>query len=237
MIISVEGLDGVGKSSLVTKLSQTMQIPVIEKPIKFLLELTPRQSENIKEKIYGKYSADIQAMYYLLGYLSALEDGEKKDYIFDRGFLSTYYFSCCEENAKLFDFFANEYGFPEVTILLYATKDTRVKRIQSRNKKDKDLNKSRIYMDDYEKFFDAIQRYNIPHIAINTEHITQEETCDLVLNILNLWRQGEEYKDFVLNTYRIDKLSQNGKISYLEQKEILKNAFRNPEKAVERVKK
>ena len=86
MLISVEGLDGVGKSYLVDNISKKLQMPIIVKPIKSILELNPYQANKIKEKIYSKYSSNVQSLYYLLGYLSALEDGKKHDYIFDRGF-------------------------------------------------------------------------------------------------------------------------------------------------------
>ena len=90
MLISIEGLDGVGKSTLTSVLSSELKMPIISKPIKSLLELTPDQSKNITNKIYGNYSKNLQAMYYLLGYLSALEDGKNGSYILDRGFISTY---------------------------------------------------------------------------------------------------------------------------------------------------
>ncbi len=95
MLISVEGLDSVGKSSLVESIFKELQMPIISNPIKSMLELNSSQANKIKETIYGKYSSNVQAMYYLLGYLGTLEDGKKYDYIFDRVFLSTYYFSYC----------------------------------------------------------------------------------------------------------------------------------------------
>lgn len=232
MLISIEGLDGVGKSSLVTTLSQSTQFTVIEKPIKSLLELTPNQSNHIKEKIYGNYSSNIQAMYYLLGYLSALEDGNNQNYILDRGFLSTYYFSFCQENSELFDFFAYNYGFPDLTIVLYASINERINRIYGRNNIDKDLKKKRIYTDNYEKYLEAIHKYNIPHIAINTEKFTKEEVSKLVIKILNLWMQDGEYRNKILDIFHIDNLEQFECLNYLAVEKKLTNTFNNSKKYV-----
>ena len=232
MLISVEGLDGVGKSSLVDSISKELQMPIIAKPIKSILELSPFQANKIKGKIYSEYSSNVQAMYYLLGYLSALEDGKKYDYIFDRGFLSTYYFSYCNENSHLFDFFAHEYGFPDLTILLYASIEKRIQRIEMRDNQDKDLQKNRIYVDNYEKMFEAISKYNIPYIAINTEKLTQKETCDLILKILNLWKLDEENRNYILNNYSIYDLSKNEKLSYQEQIESLTTYHQNQKKYI-----
>ena len=214
MIISIEGLDGVGKSTLASSLSKEFKMPVISKPIKSLLEFTSDESKNITNKIYKNYSKNLQAMYYLLGYLSALEDGKKESYILDRGFISTYYFSCDEENIKLFDFFASNYGFPELTILLYASIDERIKRITNRNSIDEDLMRERIYKDSYDKYFEAIRRYNISHIAINTEKMSESEVTSIVLNALKIYINND--KEFITNLFNINNLQSPDKHIYQE---------------------
>lgn len=162
-------------------------------------------------------------MYYLLGYLTALEKGHIGNYILDRGFLSTYYFSFYQENANLFDFFAYTYGFSDLTFLLYASKEKRISRIQGRNSNDNDLKKERLYNDDYEKYFEAINKYNIPHIAINTENINQIEVSELAIEIYKLWINGGEDRNNVLNTFNVNNLDKFKDLNYFELQQILKN--------------
>ena len=219
MIISIEGLDGVGKSTLTSFLSDELNMPIISKPIKSLLELTPDQSKKITDKIYENYSKNLQAMYYLLGYLSALENGKNGSYILDRGFMSTYYFSCDEENMALFDFFALNYGFPELTILLYASVEERIRRITARNSLDKDLMKTRIYKDGYNKYFEAICRYNIPYIAINTEKMNEFEVANIVTSAIELWKTRDDNRKFVADLFSIENLLSSNSLTYREVSE------------------
>lgn len=142
-----------------------------------------------------------------MGYLSVLEDSQKKDILMDRGFLSTYYFSYNQENSQLFDFFANNYGFPDITILLYASIYERVKRIKNRNDSDYDLKKDRLYRDGYDKFFEGIQRYNIPYLLINTENLSEKETQVLILRLLEMFFHNHESLSYIKNVFSIENLS------------------------------
>lgn len=184
MLICFEGLDGVGKSIIAKELSLKAGLDFVEKPINKLLELGQQQSDKVVDKLYDDYSCNMQAMHYLYGYLSVLEDSKKKDIILDRGFLSTYYFSFTEENKMLFDFFINTYGKPDLTIILYASIEERLKRIRRRDALDVDLQKKRLYEDGYVKYFDGIKRYQAPHLLISTENMSQDQVLEICHKIL-----------------------------------------------------
>ena len=203
MLIVIEGLDGVGKSSVVDHISTTYNIPVISKPLNKLLELTKEQSGSIKERIHKDYSPNVQAMYYLMGHLSALEDGHKQDSILDRGFLSTYYFSSNEHNMNLFDTFASTFTPPDITIVLYASIEERVRRIQNRDQNDQDLQKKRIYQDGYQKYFEALRKYDIPHLVIPTDNLNEQQVKQLVQRLIELWptKKGRLQELFNVNNF------------------------------------
>ena len=227
MLISIEGMDGVGKSTITKRVSKTLDIPLVEKPIDRLLCLDKEHSNIITEKIYSDYSSNVQGMYYLLGYLSALEDSKKEDIIMDRSFLSTYYFSYNEENAPLFDIIANYYGLPDLTIILYASIDERIKRIKKRNSSDVDLNKKRLYIDDYTKFFEGIKKYNMPYLVINNEKLQAEDTALLVSTLVKLIIENKENLDNLKSIFSIENMKSISDLSIEDMIELIKNNVSN----------
>lgn len=223
MLISIEGLDGVGKSSVTNYLSALLNMPIAEKPNRKLLYLDENQSKKITEKIYSCYSSNLQAMYYLMGYLSVLEDAKKNNILMDRGFLSTYYFSYNEETSVLFDMFAKNYGIPDLTIVLYASVEERIKRIKNRNVSDDDLKKKRLYIDGYDKYFEAVKKYNMPYLLINNEKLSLEETSSLVLYLLELVIMKKENLSILSELFSIESLFLNNQYSFQEITELISN--------------
>ena len=55
--------------------------------------------------------------------------------------------------------------------------------------------------------FEAIKRYNIPHIAIDTEGIDEKETSRRVMEILREYMSNSESRSRLLEEYSIDKLN------------------------------
>ena len=214
MLICFEGLDGVGKSTIAKTISKEMNIRLLEKPLKSLLELSPEQSKGITERIYSSYSPRLQSMYYLMGYLSVLEDAQKENVIFDRGLLSTYYFSCNDSTEFLFDSIVGNCGTPDLTIILYASIEERLKRIKSRDSEDKDLNKKRLYVDGYLKYFEGVNRYNMPYYLINTEHLNQQEVENLCKKIVSAFLKDNKPNSAIQQLLSIESMEELSKMSY-----------------------
>ena len=117
-------MDGVGKSTITKRVSKTLDIPLVEKPIDRLLCLDKEHSNIITEKIYSDYSSNVQGMYYLLGYsyYSMIKVYKLNDYKIPIQFLeksltlnkknkSSYNLlgKIYEEHNRIFFFFINDY--------------------------------------------------------------------------------------------------------------------------------
>ena len=230
MLVSIEGMDGVGKTTISKNVSAKLNLTFIEKPLKRLLLIDREQSKEITENLYNNYSTNMQALYYLMGFLSVLEDSKKTDLLLDRGFLSTYYFSYDKENSFLFDMFACKYGFPDITIVLYASVDKRISRIKSRNKNDKDLEKERLYLEGYDRYFEAIKKYDIPYLIIDTENLSLDETTNLVSHIIKLLLTNMENFNAIREIFSIENFHNLSQYSFSELSEKIESAITSNQK-------
>lgn len=220
MLVCVEGLDGVGKTTVAKKLSSVLPMRFVEKPVKELFCISEECDKEIKNKLYYKYSKKMVALYYLMGYLSVKEDSKKENILLDRGFMSTYYFSFDSETQNIFDALGKDFEFPDLTFILYASIEERVKRIKSRNPSDLDLKKERIYSDGYDKLFSAIERYNIPYIIINTELLSFDEVVSICKMIIQFIIDGKDIIK-IKEIFSINNLDVLGNMGFLKLCEII----------------
>lgn len=72
--------------------------------------------------------------------------------------------------------FAMNYGVPDLKIVLYVSVEKRINRIKNRNIPDDYLKKKRLCVDSYDKYFEALTKYNMPYLLINNENLSLEET-------------------------------------------------------------
>ena len=111
--------------------------------------------------------------------------------------------------------------------MLYASIEERIKRINHRNSSDADLKKSRIYRDDYDKYFSAIENYNIPVVAINTENIDEIRCTQMLVEIINTWLLNKQLRQEILNTFSIKNLHANDSYSYQINQNTLNQSIEN----------
>ena len=114
--------------------------------------------------------------------------------------------------------------------MLYASIEERIKRISHRNSSDADLKRSRIYRDNYDKYFSAIENYNIPVVAVNTENIDEIKCTQMLVEIINTWLLNKQSRQEILNTFSIKNLHVNDNYSYfLEIRSIDKTGSEDEE--------
>ena len=72
--------------------------------------------------------------------------------------------------------FATNYEVSDLTIVLYASVEKRINVIKNRNILDDYLKKKILYVDSYDKYFEALTKYNMAYLLINNKNLLLEET-------------------------------------------------------------
>ena len=184
MIVSIEGMDGVGKTTLAKNIEKELNYKYVKEPLKELLEIDDNHLKRILNKIFTSTNSKIEAWYKGLGDIYALEHYKNDNIIIDRHILLNYFWNGNKETEDIFKVQVNTFGKPDLTIILVATPETRMKRIFERNPKDKDLFEERKREYGYDKMIDFLERYKYNYVIVDTENLSKEETLEKCKKII-----------------------------------------------------
>ena len=194
-------MDGVGKSTLVKKLSKAFEFDFVERPMRKFLNMTDSDYNDFCNHIWSMDNKDLTLVFFMLGNLTTRYYGE--NIIADRHILSSYYWDGNEENKNIFNYFCKGDIIPDLTFVLYANEETRYERIKKRNANDSDLKDSIVMNFGYDKMIEFANEINLPYILINTEKMDEMETFKYCSNILLelIKNNNINDKERIINSY------------------------------------
>ena len=181
MHIAVEGLDGVGKTSVAAMLAERLDFTFIEKPLHFLTDTDGLENYlRITRKINDSFPPAFTAQFYGLGnlYLRLAEKG--RNIVTDRDLCSTWFWNANQETLPYFDYLVEQCGLPDRIVVLYADQKERYKRILNRNPNDPDLQSKVMSNESYDKIKEFIKRYHARYFWIDSSDLTCEETVNTI---------------------------------------------------------
>lgn len=184
MRIAIEGMDGVGKTTLAKILVKKLDYEYVDKPFKFLfdgLNLDENDIKNIEWKLYETQDEALITLFYGIGLLYGTRCNLSENIIYDRHFVSNYYWHGTEETETLHNELIKLCGEPDLTILLKAKISTRMQRIYDRNHDDKDLSNCAMYDDGYDKMEKFLESNGFDYIVIDTDNLMPDEVADIAL--------------------------------------------------------
>ncbi len=182
MYIAIEGMDGVGKTTIAKLLAQKYDMEYIEKPMKKFMNSSDQCYNDLCNFMFNLENQDITLCFYMLGNIVTKYLGQ--NIVVDRNILSSYYWDCNEKNKKIFNYFLSKAVLPDLTIILYADVPTRIERIKKRNINDEDLVNEITLKDGYEKMINYADELNMPYILINTNNMDLGEVFNACCNII-----------------------------------------------------
>lgn len=185
--ISIEGMDGVGKSTTCKLLSEKLGYEFIEKPLHYLLDKDTDSFEDykrIRDQVNANPNRDFTSWFYGLGSLFMYETFKNINIVTDRHLASNYAWSGSDSNGDVYDLLVKKLGSPKLTVILYSPSDVIVERLKSRNKDDKDIARAKESERIYSRMIEFCKKYKFPYLVIDTTNLSPEEVANRIIEEL-----------------------------------------------------
>ena len=134
--ISIEGMDGVGKSTVCALLAEKLGCRFVEKALHYLLDDSENdvsQYQKVAKRVNSNPDRNFTAWYYGLNNIYTYTQFQGENIVTDRHIVSNYCWSGTEDNSDIYDLILKKIGKPTLTVILYAKPDAILKRLRSRN--------------------------------------------------------------------------------------------------------
>lgn len=189
MKITIEGMDGVGKSTIAKNISEKYNFKYLGKPLQEIFNTKESNGyenlENISRNIYNLKTDILKAWFFGLGNLYSFDQYKEENLVIDRHFSSNYFWNGNDKSDAIFKLMLELVPLPDINIVLYASAKTRMERLYKRNPFDYDLTDTEKHINGYDRIFAFYEKFNIPYILINTENKTELEVLDEVFKIID----------------------------------------------------
>ena len=185
--ISIEGMDGVGKSTTCKLLAEKLGYKFIEKPLHFLFdkdEETYDEYIRIRDQVNANPNRVFTSWFYGLGSIYMYEKYKNDSIVTDRHLASNYAWSGTEENVEVYDLLIQKLGKPKLTVILYSPSNIIEQRLKTRQKDDSDIAKVKNSEVIYAKMIEFCKTKQLPYVVVDTSSLTPESVVDAILKEL-----------------------------------------------------
>ena len=186
--ISIEGMDGVGKSTTCKLLSERLGYKFVEKPLHYLFDESEDKFDEylrIRDQVNANPNRVFTSWFYGLGSIYMYELFKDQNIVTDRHFASNYAWSGAENNGEVYDLLIKKLGVPKLTVILYSPSETIMNRLMTRNKEDNDIKKAKKSEMIYSRMIEFCKTRDLPYLVIDTSNLKPEEVVDRIVEELN----------------------------------------------------
>lgn len=186
--ISIEGMDGVGKSTTCKLLSERLGYKFVEKPLHYLFDESEDKFDEyirIRDQVNANPNRVFTSWFYGLGSIYMYEMFKDENIVTDRHFASNYAWSGADNNGEVYDLLIQKLGKPKLTVILYSPSETIVNRLISRDKNDSDIVKAKKSENIYKRMIDFCEMKKLPYLVIDTSSLRPEDVVDRIMEELD----------------------------------------------------
>ena len=193
MIITIDGLDGAGKSTLAKTLAKELDFEYIDKPIYELFKVKGDdnylydQIYQLQDLVYNQTDSNtLKSWFTGMSLLYIKEVMSNKNIIIDRGLLSAYAFNGDDKSDIVFETLLNLGVWFDMSIVVTVSPEERIKRIKARNENDPDLYLDKITNLQYDTIMKFLNNHKeLPVTIIDTDNKSQNEVLKIALESIN----------------------------------------------------
>lgn len=185
MKLVIEGMDGVGKTTVAKKIAEKYNIKYVDGLMNTFFRDEGFSEEEIKvlnkaiEKFYNYNNSIIRT--WIMGFANLFNlMNYKDDVIIDRHCITTFFYNGDKKSCRIYKIMQYLSGKPDLVIILVANPKERVKRIKHRNITDKDLSESIKLSYGYDKFIEIAKYLNLNYVTIQTDNLSLDEVIGKV---------------------------------------------------------
>lgn len=188
MKLVIEGMDGVGKSTVAKEVANRIGAKYVDGLlINFFQEngLTNSDIELIKKALYlcsDNENSVIRTWIYGFANLFNMLHYDI-DVVIDRHCLTTYYYNADELSKEIYKYMQNYMGKPDYVFILRATEQTRCNRIHKRNEEDPDLLNAKKMQYGYDELEKAAKELELNYHIIDTDDKVIEQVVEEIIDI------------------------------------------------------
>ena len=185
--ISIEGMDGVGKSTTCKLLSERIGYKFVEQPLHYLFDEAEDKFDEyikIRDRVNANPNRVFTSWFYGLGSIYMYEMFKDENIVTDRHFASNYAWSGADNNGEVYDLLIQKLGKPKLTVILYSPSETIVNRLISRDVNDRDIVKAKKSESIYKRMIDFCKTKELPYLVIDTSNLKPEEVVDRIVEEL-----------------------------------------------------
>lgn len=185
--ISIEGMDGVGKSTTCELLAKRLGYKFIEKPLHYLFDKDDSSFEEyirIRDQVNTNSNRVFTSWFYGLGSIYMYDLFKNSEIVTDRHLASNYAWSGTKDNKEVYELLVKKLGAPKLTVILYAPSDVIVERLKKRNREDSDIAKAKNSEVIYQKMIEFCKDYNFSFIVIDSSKLNPSEVVDKIVEAI-----------------------------------------------------
>ena len=177
--ISIEGFDGVGKTTACEKLAKLLNLEFVEKPLCSLFD-SSEDYLKVRDRVNEWPERNFTAAFYGIGSLYMYHKYAGKRIVTDRHLCSNYAWSGSDDNDDIYNLLISKMGKPQLTVVLYADANTVKDRLSCRDVNDSDLKKLDQLGHIYERMREFCVSRELRTLWLHTERYSKEDVPMLI---------------------------------------------------------